>query len=70
MSDNEKTNSDNRSLRDPYADSGAADFDMSPEAIERRLRTVGQLNRVARYLAKGIVLGPVNKGVAGNQTNE
>ncbi len=65
-----KNASENQRHRDPYADSGAVDFDMSPEAIERRLRTVGQLNRLARYLAQGIVLGPVNESVSTKHPEE
>lgn len=66
----DKYNSDPKHRRDPYADSGAVDFDMSPEAIERRLKTVGQLNRLARYLAQGIVLGPVNEPVSTKHPEE
>lgn len=38
-------------------DSSQVEMDMSPIAIQKRLETLGQLSRLANYLAKGIVLG-------------
>lgn len=48
--------------RDLLADSGAPDFDMSPEAIDRRLRTVGQLNRLCRLLSQVKIGESKNQG--------
>ena len=41
----------------PKLDSSQVETDMSPQAIQKRLETLGQLSRHANYLAKGIVLG-------------
>ena len=41
----------------PKLDSSEVEMDMSSIAIQKRLETVGQLSRLANYLAKGIVLG-------------
>jgi len=38
-------------------DSSEVEMDMSSIAIQKRLETLGQLSRLANYLAKGIVLG-------------
>lgn len=38
-------------------DSSQVETDMSSTAIQKRLETLGQLSRLANYLAKGIVLG-------------
>ena len=38
-------------------DSSEVEMDMSSIAIQKRLETLGQLSRLAKYLAKGIILG-------------
>lgn len=38
-------------------DSSDVDLDMSPLAIQKRLETVGQLARLANYLAQGKIIG-------------
>lgn len=38
-------------------DSSEVEMDMSSIAIQKRLETLGQLSRLANYLAKGIILG-------------
>ncbi len=41
----------------PSLDSSEVEMDMSSIAIQKRLETLGQLSRLANYLAKGIILG-------------
>ena len=46
--------------------SSNVDSDMSPIAIQKRLETVGQLSRLANYLAKGIILRKVVGSIGDN----
>ncbi len=47
------------------ADSSDVDTDMSPAKIQKRLQTMGQLSRLASYLAQGKVIGKAEDNYSG-----